>query len=60
MQVTSAECGLLYEGPGVHREGQDIDKVRKDLEESMRWVWEYDTEAQVSAMLREIELALAV
>lgn len=38
VQVTSAEAGLLYEGRGVGGEGQDISKVKPNLDDRMRWV----------------------
>jgi salicylate hydroxylase len=59
VQISSAQCGLVYEGRGVNGEGQNIDKVRKDLKDRMRWIWEYDTEKQISSMLAEVKSTLA-
>ena len=36
VQITSAQAGLLYEGRGVKGEGQDIEKVRENLDGRMR------------------------
>lgn len=55
MQITSAQAGLLYEGRGVHGEGQDFEKVKANLDDRMKWIWDYDIEGNVKAMLAEAE-----
>lgn len=55
VQITSAQAGLLYEGRGVGGEGQDFDKVKANLDERMKWIWEYDVDGNVKRMLEEAE-----
>jgi salicylate hydroxylase len=55
VQITSAQAGLLYEGRGVEGEGQDFDKVKANLDDRMRWIWDYDVDGNVKAMLAEAE-----
>jgi salicylate hydroxylase len=51
IQTTSAQAGLLYEGRGVGGEGQSLEKVAENLNERMRWIWEYDTEGELKRMM---------
>ncbi|CAD6576317.1 MAG: hypothetical protein CYPHOPRED_005971 [Cyphobasidiales sp. Tagirdzhanova-0007] len=53
IQITSAEAGLLYEGRGTQGEGQETEKVKGNLDGRMEWIWEYDTEGALQAMLRQ-------
>lgn len=53
VQITSAQAGLLYEGRGVKGEGQDRQKVKANLDGRMQWIWEYDVEANLNAMLEK-------
>lgn len=55
VQITSAQAGLLYEGRGVKGEGQDFDKVKANLDDRMKWIWDYDIEGNVKSMLAEAE-----
>lgn len=55
VQITSAQAGLLYEGRGVGGEGQDFDKVKANLDQRMKWIWDYDIEGNVKNMLAEAE-----
>jgi hypothetical protein len=41
----------LYEGRGVGGEGQSLEKVAENLNERMRWIWEYDTEGELKRMM---------
>ncbi|KAK9897455.1 FAD/NAD(P)-binding domain-containing protein [Cystobasidium minutum MCA 4210] len=55
VQITSAQAGLLYEGRGVKGEGQDFDKVKANLDDRMKWIWDYDINGNVKRMLEEAE-----
>jgi len=41
---------LLYEFRGVHGEGDNLDKVAQNLEQRMRWIWEWDVKELAEAL----------
>ncbi|GAA6041823.1 hypothetical protein JCM8097_007182 [Rhodosporidiobolus ruineniae] len=53
IQQTSHEAGLLYEFLGS--EGDDLDKIKANLESRMEWIWTYDTEGELKRVVRLLE-----
>jgi salicylate hydroxylase len=47
VQRTSREAGLLYEFCGVGGEADDMEKLAKNLDSRMRWIWQYDVEGEL-------------
>jgi len=54
VQKTSREAGLLYEFRGVHGEGDNVDKISQNLEQRMRWIWEWDIEKELEEAFRSL------
>lgn len=42
--VTSKEAGMLYE---FELEGDDLEKIEKNMSERMKWIWDVDLEAEI-------------
>lgn len=54
VQTTSAESGLLYEGRGVGGEGQDRKRMKANLDQRMKWIWDYDISSEVEEMCKQL------
>lgn len=54
VQITSAQAGLLYEGQGVGGEGHDREKMKQNLDNRMKWIWDYDIEGNLEKMCQDL------
>ncbi|GAA5881245.1 hypothetical protein JCM1840_000638 [Sporobolomyces johnsonii] len=54
VQTTSHEAGMLYEFLDPQA-GSDLDKIKANLETRMKWIWEFDIEAEIKRMLQLLE-----
>ncbi|GAA5863612.1 hypothetical protein JCM8547_003666 [Rhodosporidiobolus lusitaniae] len=54
VQTTSYEAGKLYEflDPSA---GSDLDKIKKNLEERMSWIWSFDVEKELQRVVGLLE-----
>jgi salicylate hydroxylase len=60
IQKTSREAGLLYEFQGVGGEGDDLEKIARNLQGRMGWIWEWDIESELKKALKSLSEESAV
>jgi len=52
IQKTSREAGMLYEFQGVGGEGDDLEKIARNLQGRMGWIWEWDIQSELERALK--------
>ncbi|GAA5880084.1 hypothetical protein JCM16303_001207 [Sporobolomyces ruberrimus] len=54
IQATSDEAGMLYEFLDPEA-GDNLERMKEDLEGRMKWIWEYETEEELERVLGLLE-----